>query len=374
MNNTNSGTLKDHILASITTKGSAIPFHEFMSMALYTPELGFYTHPHMKVGREGHFTTAPEISPLFAQCIASQIAPYLKSKRLTHIIEFGGGSGQLGLQLLLQLETLNALPEQYLFLDLSPSLKHQQQDNINSHAPHLASRCQWLNTLPQDPINAIVLANEVLDAMPVHRFAIQEQTITEIHVDRRDNALIEVLMPPSKRLEDRLAHLPPLPEGYQSEVNLFIKPWLQSLHDVLESGLVYLFDYGFPAKEYYHPDRHQGTLMCHYQHKAHTNPYIHIGEQDITAHVDFTWLAESADDIGFSIKGYTNQASFLLANGITERIDDRNDETLFRDNQAVKTLTLPHEMGELFKVMAIGKNMPDPLVDFALVDFRRHLS
>lgn len=373
MNNTINQTLKAHILEAIAVKSAPISFRDYMEMALYMPKLGFYTNPNTGIGQHGHFTTAPEISPLFAQCIASQIYPCLQSKQLTHIIEFGGGSGQLALQLLLQLEQYDSLPERYYFLDLSPVLKQQQQETIQSHAPHLLQRCEWLNTLPKNQLNAIVIANEVLDAMPVHRFMIKGNEIKEIYIDKLDNELIEVCHPPSPQLKKRITHLPPLPEGYQSEVNLFIKPWLQSIFDVLDAGLVYLFDYGFPEKEFYHPDRHQGTLMCHYQHKAHPDPLIHIGEQDITAHVDFTHVAESGFDIGFDVKGYTHQGSFLIANKITEWVDMSDEQNRFRDNQAIKTLTLPHEMGELFKVIALGKKISPPLTDFALVDLRRQL-
>lgn len=366
-------TLKQHICENIERAGGKISFYSFMQYALYAPNLGFYLNPDPKFGKQGHFVTAPELSPHFAQCVAKHLQVMLQQEGLTHILEFGGGSGQLALDLLLCLERSDCLPDAYCILEVSGNLQSQQALLIKEKAPHLFNRCHWLTSLPSTPINACVIANEVLDAMPVHRFVIQENTVKEIYVAYEENQFVEHLEPCSQALSAQLSHLSPLLDNYESEVNLCISPWLRSLYSSLNKALVLLFDYGFPQAEYYHADRHQGTLMCHHRHKSHSNPYLHLGEQDITAHVDFSCVAESAHDVGFEIKGYTTQASFLLANGITTTPEGISEQDRFTSNQAIKKLTLPHEMGELFKVIALGKKLQTPLQNFSLTDLRRQL-
>lgn len=354
-----------------------ISFVELMQQALYTPGQGYYSGNLPKIGKEGDFITAPELTPLFGQTMANQCQQILSSLSSPILFEFGAGSGALCVSLLSRLEELNCLPESYFILEVSASLRHRQQQRIEQFIPHLAHKVQWLDRWPETPFNGIVLANEVLDAMPVHRFMFGEEGILESFIRfNAEQQLSEYFKPCSN---ERLLHyikerLPQQNTPYLSEVNLFIDDWIQQIHDMLHQGTVFLIDYGFPRHEYYHPDRQQGTLMCHYQHQAHTNPLIHLGEQDITAHVDFTHVAEAAQHAGFHVAGYTNQASFLLANGLLGLVNEQDSEReCFAAKQAIKQLTHPSEMGELFKVIALCKNIDLDLNGFLLNDKRASL-
>ncbi len=240
--------------------------------------------------------------------------------------------------------------------------------------PHLAHKVQWLEQWPSTSFNGIIIANEVLDAMPVHRFKLSEDRLLEsyISIDPQGQLIEQFKACHNERLltylHNKLPHLQPV---YVSEVNLFIDDWIKQNYQLLEQGMVLLIDYGFPRHEYYHPDRQQGTLMCHYQHHAHSNPLIHVGEQDITAHVDFTHIAEAGQNAGFHVAGYTNQASFLLANGLLHLVNNiERERESFRAKQAVKQLIQPSEMGELFKIIALTKNLDIPLNGFLLNDKR----
>ncbi len=362
------------ICREIEAHEGKISFAHFMHLALYTPGLGYYSSGEIKFGKEGDFVTAPELSPLFAQALANQVACLQQSSpKLNQLFEFGAGSGQLALNMMRRLEALDALPERYFILEVSGDLKARQQALLQEALPHLYPRFQWLDRLPESPLNAIVVANEILDAMPVSRFRVGERDIEEAYVVLEDKQLATCWHPASEALKERVLALAPLAEGYQSEVNLNINPWLQSLYDMLETGVVLLIDYGFPEHEYYHPTRSMGTLMCHYRHQANTAPYENLGLQDITAHVDFTHVAMAAQTVGFDVDGYTDQASFLLANGLLDLIERDDDVKAYEQNQQVKTLTMPQEMGELFKVMALSKNNSQLLQGFSLSDKRHSL-
>jgi SAM-dependent MidA family methyltransferase len=259
-------------------------------------------------------------------------------------------------------------------LELSAHLRHCQKELVQEKIPHLLDKVQWVEQWPSSPFNGVIIANEVLDAMPIHRFKYTENTLLESYISLDlQGELIEQFKPCSNErllayLKDKLGDLP---SPYISEANLFIDDWIQQLYQLLEQGLVVLIDYGFPRHEYYHPDRDQGTLMCHYQHRAHSNPLIHVGEQDITAHVDFTHVAEAGQNAGFHVAGYTNQASFLLANGLLHLVNNiENERASFRAKQAAKQLIQSTEMGELFKVIALTKNIEIPLNGFLLNDKR----
>lgn len=257
-------------------------------------------------------------------------------------------------------------------------MKARQQDHIKNKIPHLADRVQWLSAWPRQTFEGVVIANEVLDAMPIHRFLKTEQGLFESMIGLDDqNNLIESFVPcANPRLNTHIARVikhDTVP--YASEANLLIDGWIEACHAMLSRGAVLLVDYGFPEHEYYHPSRHQGTLMCHYQHTAHPNPLLHPGEEDITAHVDFTHVADAAQNAGFDVSGYTNQASFLLANGLLSLVEGvAGDElTKIKQQQAVKQLLQPHEMGELFKVMALTKQLDFGLTGFQLHDKRASL-
>lgn len=352
-------------------------FDEFMQLALYDLEFGYYSAGLQKFGRHGDYITAPELTPLFGQTLARQCEALLNKLQTPIVFEFGAGSGRLCVDILRSLEQNGCLPDAYRILEVSNDLKHRQMVLVQQEIPHLAERVHWLNRWPEEAFNGVVLANEVLDAMPVTRFLKTPEALCEsfITLDAHDE-LTEIFKPcVNHRLSDYLAHaLPTVTLPYLSEANLFIDGWVKQCSNMLNQGAMILIDYGFPRHEYYHPDRNQGTLMCHHQHLAHTNPLIHIGEQDITAHVDFTHVAEAADEAGFQVAGFTNQAAFLLANGLLSLLEAMPDDALrIKTQQAVKQLIQPNEMGELFKVMALTKNMDIELRGFQFYDKRASL-
>jgi SAM-dependent MidA family methyltransferase len=359
-------------LQQMIQKQKRISFAELMQVALYAPQEGYYSSMKPKFGPSGDFITAPELSPLFGKTLASQCQQIFACLSQPSLLEFGAGSGALCVDLMRQLEVLQALPQNYFILELSSSLRHLQKETIAAKIPHLQHKIHWLSQLPKN-FEGVVIANEVLDAMPVHRFMQTDQGIKESFIGLdADGQLIEEFLPcHNERLLNHIqTKLPQLDAPYLSEVNLFLDGWLKALAECIEKAAVLLIDYGFPRREYYHPDRSCGTLMCHYQHQAHTHFLEHLGEQDLTAHVDFTHVAEAGQDAGFEVAGYTNQASFLLANGLLSLLDDLDEISLFKEKQALKQLTLPHEMGELFKVMALTKQLDLDLQGFLLNDKR----
>jgi len=359
------------IRQAIDQANGLISFAEFMQLALYAPGLGYYSAGTRKFGAAGDFVTAPELSPLFSQCLARQCQQVLAQLTEGVILEFGAGSGLMAAEILKELARLQCLPTRYYILELSAELRQRQQATLTLHLPELYSLVHWLDTLPSQPLQGIVLANEVLDAMPVHRFQLEAQEVLEFFVgyDHTQQLVWHLLPTPQLQLREVVESLrPQLPVPYVSEVNLMIPGWLQAVADILSKGLILLIDYGFPRNEYYHPQRHQGTLMCHYRHYAHTEPLILVGLQDLTAHVDFTAVAETAQAAGLQVAGYTSQANFLLACGLTGLLANYagNDSTYLRLAQQVKTLILPSEMGELFKVLALTRQL-----DIALLGFER---
>lgn len=355
-------------------KKKALSFPEYMNLVLYAPGEGYYSAGLPKIGAQGDFITAPELTPLFGKSLANQCQQIFAVIDSPILFEYGAGTGILCVDLLTHLEQINSLPQIYYILELSAELRHRQQELIQQKIPHLAHKVQWLNHWPNEPFNGVVIANEVLDAMPVNRFLLTENSIMESFITLNDaNELKEIFKPcENQRLLDHIkTKLPPNAPPYLSEVNLFLDDWFVNNYHMLNQGAVLIIDYGFPRHEYYHPSRNQGTVMCHYQHQSHTNPLLHPAEEDITAHVDFTHVAEAAHSAGFHVAGYTNQASFLLANGLLSLLTPITDEKdQLRAKQAIKQLTHPSEMGELFKVIALTKNLDINLNGFILNDKR----
>ncbi|HAT8586416.1 TPA: SAM-dependent methyltransferase [Legionella pneumophila] len=354
-----------------------IPFIDFMQQALYAPYEGYYTSGLQKLGKQGDFITAPELTSLYGKTLANQFQQILPLLDSPVLFEFGAGTGKLCIDTLTHLEQLQCLPESYCILEVSANLRHRQQELIEQKIPQLAGLIRWLDKWPNIPFNGVIIANEVLDAMPVYRFMQSETEILESYVtlDAQDQ-LAEIFKPTqNQRLLAYIKNrLPPLDYPYLTEANLFLDDWLLNCSHMLKKGALFIIDYGFPRHEYYHPDRNQGTLMCHYQHYSHPNPLLNPGEQDITAHVDFTHVAEAGHQAGFHIAGYTNQASFLLANGLLSLIHTLDDEQeLFAAKQAIKQLTQPSEMGELFKVIALTKDLEIDLNGFLINDKRVNL-
>ena len=362
--------------------GGGIGFARFMEMALYQPGLGYYSAGATKFGPGGDFITAPEISPLFAQCLASPCQRVLQGLGDGDILEFGAGSGRLAQELLLELERRDALPQRYLILEPSADLRARQRNNLHQSAPHLMDRVHWLDALPQAGFTGLILANEVLDAMPVHRFHKEQGSLYEIQVGWNGTEFCWIADVPAAELVSAVERIETgldasLPSPYISEVNLLLEPWVASLAERLRQGIILLIDYGYPRRAYYHPERRMGTLMCHYRQRAHPDPLILVGLQDITAFVDFTAVAEAAVAHGLSVAGFTTQAHFLIAAGLGQHLSEiraRAPGQYLKYAQQAKTLTLPGEMGERFKAMALAKGWEGPLPGFELFDQRGRLS
>ncbi|MHB1949458.1 MAG: class I SAM-dependent methyltransferase [Gammaproteobacteria bacterium] len=366
------------IRQEIDNAGGVLSFARFMELALYAPGLGYYTAGTHKFGQAGDFVTAPEITPLFAQCLARQCQPIFAKLGTGDLLELGAGSGKFAKDFLLESEKLNCLPQHYYILEVSAELRERQKQLLIQHCPHLIERIIWLDTLPSD-FCGVIFANEVMDAMPVHCFQITNTAVKERCVRwDNDHFVWHLSSPTSPELSTRFIELQQefsLPNGYQSEINLMIKPWIASLAETLKKGVIFLFDYGYDRREYYRPDRHQGTLKCFYGHHHHNNPFVYIGLQDITAHIDFTTVVASAVTQGLSLAGYSTQAAFLLSCGLVELAATKTLSVTeqYQQSQAIKMLTLPSEMGELIKVMGLAKELDIPLIGFSLQDRRRDL-
>lgn len=341
----------------ISQDGGWISFARYMEMALYEPGLGYYSHGGQVFGRQGDFVTAPEISPLFGQTIARSIQPFF-AQSACHIMEIGAGSGRFACDILKALAQQDIIPERYDILDLSGSLKQRQQEML---APF--PQVRWIDRLPQ-AFTGVILGNEVLDAMPVQRVVKNEGKWHELGVSASKDRFVFEARPADVALLARIALQIPdakgLPNGYVTEVHPHACAFVRTLGDMLnagEGGVALLIDYGYPAREYYLPERSQGTLMSYYRHYVHADPFLHIGLQDITAHVDFSAVAGAATESGMDLLCYAGQAGFLLANGITElllQISPKAAVHYLPETKKVQMLLSPAEMGELFKVMIFG--------------------
>ena len=372
-----SDELHKHIVSLIEASGGQISFAEFMQQALYAPGLGYYSAGSHKLGEQGDFTTAPELSPMFSRCIASQCAPVLQELAHADVLEVGAGSGIMAADILAELEQLNALPHAYFILELSAELRERQQQTIKLHVPHLYDRVRWLDALPESGFRGVVVGNELLDAMPVQRFVVEQGAVHEVMVaiDEKEEftwqqgPADDALTTAVKHLEEQRGEA--FADSYSSEINLAAQAWITSVAGMLQQGLVLLIDYGFPAHEFYHEQRGMGTLMCHYRHRAHGDPFTYVGLQDITTHIDFTAMAEAADEAGLDVAGFTTQAHFLMGLGIEQMVTA--DADTIKAAQQIKQLVLPSEMGELFKVIAFSRDIEISLDGFSLQDHRNRL-
>jgi SAM-dependent MidA family methyltransferase len=362
--------LEEIIKNTIIQKSGPIGFDEFMDLALYYPAQGYYSGGAQKFGEQGDFITAPETSDLFGFCLARQCTQVLDGNN--SILEFGAGSGILTTQILFELARLNNLPEKYYILELSAELKQRQKETINKILPELLDRVVWLNTFPEHFLG-VVIANEVLDAMPAKRLIKKQTGFVELGVDCKDNQL-QWQMFDQPYINDKALLPNEVEQGYTTETNLRAMAWIESLSDIVEQGLVLLIDYGMDRDEYFHPQRGEGTLRCYYQHKASDDPFVHVGEQDITTSVNFSDMSDQAKNSGFNIAGYATQAMFLISLGIDEYLLAETDEdrriTLA---QQVKQLVLPSAMGESFKVLALTKKLSVKLKGFTEQDLTHKL-
>ncbi len=368
------------ITREIDKAGGSIGFDHFMRLALYEPRLGYYRAGIQKFGNKGDFVTAPEVSPLFSQCLARQCAPVLKAIAGGSILEFGAGTGIMAAEILESLEALDGLPQNYYILELSAELRQRQIHTLQTRVPHLSRMVTWLERLPKKGFRGVVLGNEVLDAMPVRCFKLGGSGVLERRVGRLsgnrfgwcDHTADEILHKNIEYITRQLSD--PLAPGYCSEFNPQLEAWIKTLNESLEQAVVILIDYGYPRGEYYHPKRYRGTLLCHYRHRAHEDPFFFPGLQDISANVDFTAIAESSIACGMTVLGYTSQAHFLLASGLEEifaRVT--SDSQRLRYSQQIKRLTLPSEMGERFQVIVLGKAFNQPLRGLKTYDMRYRL-
>jgi SAM-dependent MidA family methyltransferase len=356
------------IAGEIRRGGGWIPFARYMELALYAPGLGYYTAGARKLGRDGDFVTAPEISALYGRTLARQAAQ-LAELGFSEILEIGAGSGALAADLLVELARLGCPPERYLILELSPDLRDRSRDTLAERAPQLLERVAWLSRLPPS-FTGIVIGNEVLDAMPVRVFQRAGQDILEMGVAFRNEEFEWAPRSPQSPPDNPDPSCFP-EDGYRSEVQFVARAFVRSVGDALARGVALFIDYGFPRREYYHPQRARGTLMCHYRHRAHDDPFLLPGLQDITSHLDFSALAQAGREGGLDLLGYTTQAQFLVNCGITEILSETPaaEAAVYAPLAAqAHQLLSPAEMGELFKVIAFGKGVSAPLRGFTQGD------
>ncbi len=367
------------IKSEIDKNNGAISFSRYMELALYAPGLGYYAAGSTKLGEEGDFITAPEISPLFSQTLANAILPALNEEDI--ILEVGAGRGRMAADILVYLKQQNKLPREYWILELSADLRQRQRTTIEETVPELLEKVRWLDELPEN-FSGIVLANELLDAMPVQLFQKTENDINDVNVTWLNNKFeFQVTSSFDVRLISRVKDIESelnreFNVGYISEINFAAEDWIKSIAERLQQGIIILLDYGFPRHEYYHEQRNQGTLMCHYRHRSHPDAFVYPGLQDITAHVDFTSMADAALEANLQVIGYTNQVSFLMGAGLLELANLENESETKQQMETasqIKKLTLPHEMGELFKVIGFSKKCDISLPAFEFRDLREYL-
>jgi SAM-dependent MidA family methyltransferase len=369
-----SGRVAAHIRAGIEAGGGWVSFARYMELVLYAPGLGYYMAGARKLGRAGDFVTAPEFSELFGQALAQQVRQVLAAGH-REVLEVGAGSGALAASLLAELERSDTLPARYLILELSPDLRSRSRDALAARLPHLMERVAWLNQLPPS-FRGCVIGNEVLDAMPVNVIRRTGDALSEEGVTVQGDGFgwASRPLPDALRAQIDDSYLP-VPD-YHTEIQLVACGFVRSLARVLEHGVALFIDYGFPRREYYHPQRARGTLMCHYRHHAHDDPFFLPGLQDITSHIDFTAVAEAGTGDGLDLLGYTTQAQFLINCGITDllaRTPAQDAQAYLPLAQEVQKLTSPAEMGELFKVIALGRGLQQPLLGFERGDKRHTL-
>lgn len=360
--------LRDYIVGQIKANGGAISFADYMHHTLYAQGLGYYSAGQRKFGVGGDFVTAPEISSLFSVCVAGFISTVLAEMGGGDVLEVGPGSGVMARDMGSYWHDQLLQPAHYFMLEVSPDLRHRQRVLLGEQVPDWAPRVHWLDDLPRRGFRGVVIANEVLDAMPVHLFVERDGAIYERYVRYHDSgfgwedALLKA-GPVWERIQSVAPHWRasvPCPPEYQSEVNLAMEAWLTRAAEMLDQGVLLIFDYGYTQREYYHAQRAMGTLMCYYRHRAHPDPLKYPGLQDITASVDFSALAHAAVRSGLDVLGFTTQAHFLLATGLGDQLvqdDISSDTRRWQRAQQAKKLLMPGEMGELVKVLVLGKNV-----------------
>ena len=370
----------NRIWEEIDARGGWLSFERFMEMALYEPGLGYYSAGASKLGAGGDFVTAPEVSPLFSRCLAAQCREVLQNMSGGAIIEFGAGSGVMAVDVLNELAAQDALPERYLILEVSAELRERQRALLRERAPAHAGLVEWLDALPEE-FRGVVLGNEVLDALPVQRFRIRGDQVNALGVtwqlgrldwsETHADADLEAAV---RRIEVNCGER--LPDGYTSEINMRLAPWIGGVASMLREGVALFIDYGLPQRQYYRGERREGTLLCHFHHRFHDDPLINVGVQDIGAWVDFTAVAEAAASAGLSVAGFATQAHFLIGNGLEQLLGPADGQELTSRVQLARQamlLTLPGEMGERFKVIGLTRGFDRPLRGFSVRDLAASL-
>ena len=356
-----------------------MPFSRFMEMALYQPGLGYYSAGLHKLGASGDFVTAPELGGLFAGCLARQLEQIARELGEYDVLELGAGSGRMAADLLRQLDP-GLAPKRYLVLERSADLRIVQQETIRREAPQWLDRVTWLDAPPKEDWQGVILANEIIDALAVERFRLGSGSVEQvgIAVAEGENAGFSwAHRPADDKLTEAVETLGlDKQQPYESEILPGLPAWLDTVSHTMQRGVALFIDYGYPRREYYLPERSQGTLMCNYRHRAHSDVFFWPGLQDITAFVDFTALAEAGEACGLELSAYTNQVMFLLGCGLDQLllkgVESATDQGLALNAEA-KQLTLPGMMGERFQVMALNRGMDVQLRGFELLDLSYRL-
>jgi SAM-dependent MidA family methyltransferase len=372
--------MREYLAEQIAASDGWLSFEQFMEGALYAPGLGYYSAGARKLGVGGDFTTAPETSHLFGACVARQCAEVLRALGGGSILEIGAGSGRLAADVLSRLETLGALPDGYRILEISADLRDRQSRHIAQCLPRLHGRVHWLDQPPEEPFDGLIIANEVLDALPVRRFRWFGDRVEELGVGIGGGRFVWSPRAASPEVAAACRQLSgaagPWEDGYVSEYCPRLIAWTRNVTHSLRAGAALWFDYGLPRSQYYLPERHDGTLTCHFQHRVHGDPFLHPGLQDITAWVDYTRLAEASREAGFALSGFTTQGHFLAGLGIDQEMQllaGADAGQFARLANQARQLMMPGEMGERFKAMAWQRGAGLPLSGFQLQDLRHTL-
>ncbi len=363
-----SARVADHIRDNIRSAGGHISFAEFMHEALYAPGLGYYSAGATKFGADGDFTTAPEVSAVYGNIVARQCAEVLAGIDAGGVLEFGAGTGKLAADMLQAFDRLGVMPSTYNILEVSADLRERQESLLRREVPQFADKVSWLSDIPKTH-RGVIVANEVLDALPVERFVRRSDAICQLGVGLQKDEFVSVERPAAALLAAAVADIEAelgdaFADGFVSEVSLAVPAWIADIGDCLEQGVAFLFDYGLSRREYYAADRSDGWLRCHFRHHAHNDPYIYPGIQDITAWIDFSAVAGAAVSNDMDIVGYVTQSQFLMAGGLNLEMENFAELPLPQQLELsgqIKTLTLPGEMGEKFKCIALGRGeVPTP--------------
>ena len=353
--------VQEHLKNKVNDHQGWLSFYDFMNFVLYKPTLGYYSTGTHKIGLGGDFTTAPEISKLFGVAIANQLLPAIKKYKKPSILEIGAGSGKLAFDIINHLNNRNVELDYYYILEISGDLKERQKSTLSQLPKEIQVKIRWLDKVPEEGIEGAVIANEVIDALPFERFKIIDNDIVQIGITFKGSQLIEKERAASPALREAIKNIEhdigrSFDLGSVSEIRVDFEDWFKSINKGLKSGIALFIDYGYARKNYYSSEIDNGNMICHFQNKAHLDPYIYPGLQDISASVDFSLLADSAFNLGYQVELYCHQADFLMSADILESINsETDDEERIRMNQQIKQLFLPNIMGESFKCMLLSK-------------------